>query len=122
MIKVSLAEFPLMEYIWENAPISAAKLAIYAEEAFGWKKNTTYTVVKRLVERGALSRSEYGWVVQPLITREEVEHAETQDLITRIFRGSQKNFLLSFLKREEISSEELDELKRLIAEKENENR
>jgi len=122
MIKISQAEFPLMEYIWEHHPISAAELAAFAEKQFGWKKNTTYTVIKRLVERGALSRSAIGWVVEPLIKREQVEQAETEELISRIFRGSQTQFLAAFLQRESISSEELEFLKKAIEEKENEHR
>ena len=53
-VKISEAEYPLMEYIWENAPISASALAAYSQDAFHWKKNTTYTVIKRLTLRGAL--------------------------------------------------------------------
>lgn len=120
MIKISQAEFPLMEYIWENHPISAAELADYAEEKLNWKTTTTYTVVKRLVNRGALSRAEHGWVVEPLVSREQVEQDETQSFLDRFFSGSASTFLLSFLKRENLSAEELESLKKLIAEKENE--
>ena len=120
MIKISQAEFPLMEHIWEHHPISAAELAVFAEQQFGWKKNTTYTVIKRLVERGALSRSAVGWTVEPLITREQVQQDETEELIDRVFRGSQMQFLAAFLQREKISEEELEMLKKLIADKENE--
>ena len=120
MVKISQAEFPLMDYIWENCPISAAELAGYSEKKFGWKKNTTYTVVKRLVERGVLSRSEKGWVVEPLVSREQVEQDETHELISRVFHGSQMQFITAFLRREEISQQELETLKQIIAEKENE--
>lgn len=62
-VKISEAEYPLMEYIWEHAPISASALAAYSLDAFHWKKNTTYTVIKRLTLRGALERQEPGFIV-----------------------------------------------------------
>ncbi|MEG1687504.1 MAG: BlaI/MecI/CopY family transcriptional regulator [Angelakisella sp.] len=116
-IKIFDAEFPLMEYIWEQAPISANALANYALSAFGWKKTTTYTVIKRLGERGAVKRTDPGLIIEPLVTRGEIERAETDDLIEKIYKGSLKMFMVSFLQREDISHEELDELKRMIEER-----
>ncbi|MEG2073477.1 MAG: BlaI/MecI/CopY family transcriptional regulator [Angelakisella sp.] len=116
-VKIFDAEFPLMEYIWEHAPISANELANYALTAFGWKKNTTYTVVKRLGERGAIKRTDPGIIVEPLVTRSEIERAETDDLIEKVYKGSLKMFMVSFLNREDISNAELDELKKMIEER-----
>ena len=96
-VKISEAEYPLMEYIWEHAPISASALAAYSLDAFHWKKNTTYTVIKRLTLRGALERQEPG-------------------LCNRIFAGSSKDFILSFISRESVSEEELAELKAAVQE------
>ena len=101
-VKISEAEYPLMEYIWEHAPISASALAAYSLDAFHWKKNTTYTVIKRLTLRGALERQEPGFIVTPLCNR--------------IFAGSSKDFILSFISRESVSEEELAELKAAVQE------
>lgn len=110
-IKISDAEFPLMEYIWENQPLSASALADFALGAFGWKKNTTYTVLKRLNLRGAIERSEPGFIVRAIVTREDAQRTETDELIQKAYRGSAKLFLASFLSREDISGEELQFLK-----------
>lgn len=109
-VKISDAELPLMEHIWSNAPITALEAAIYAKEHFHWAKNTTYTVLKRLVERGALERIEPNYVVRPLVSREEVQRSETDLLVDKFFSGSIKNFFNSFLEREDISEKELAEL------------
>ena len=113
-VKISDAEFPIMEYIWDNHPVLAQEIAKFALESFGWKKNTTYTVIKRLVERGAIKRTDPGIVIEPLVTREQVQQAETDELIDKIYNGSVKNFFVSFLKRENISQEKLDEIKKLL--------
>lgn len=117
-VKISDAEFPLMEYIWEHNPISAQELATYSLTAFDWKRNTTYTVIKRLGDRGAISRTDPGIIIRPLVTREEVERAETDELIDKIYNGSVKNFFVSFLQREDISKEKLDEIKKILEDSE----
>ena len=112
-VKISEAEYPLMEYIWEHAPISASALAAYSLDAFHWKKNTTYTVIKRLTLRGALERQEPGFIVTPLVTKQQ---SELENLCNRIFAGSSKDFILSFSSRESVSEEELAELKAAVQE------
>lgn len=119
--KISQAEFPLMEYIWENHPIAATELVSYAKKHLNWSKSTTYTVIKRLTERGILLRTEPGCIVEPLVSRDWVEQDETDELITRIFRGSPTRFMTAFLKGDRISAENLEALKKLIEEKQNEN-
>ncbi|MEG2074152.1 MAG: BlaI/MecI/CopY family transcriptional regulator [Angelakisella sp.] len=118
IVKISDAELPIMKYIWKHAPITAAQLVAYAAEEFEWNKNTTYTVIKRLCDRGALLRSEPNFVITPLVTCGEVQRAETDELIDKVYEGSLKMFLLSFFQREDLSQAELSELKELIAHKE----
>lgn len=115
-VKISEAEYPLMEYIWEHAPISASALAAYSLDAFHWKKNTTYTVIKRLTLRRALERQEPGFIVTPLVTKQQVQQSELENLCNRIFAGSSKDFILSFISRESVSEEELAELKAAVQE------
>ncbi|MEG1875695.1 MAG: BlaI/MecI/CopY family transcriptional regulator [Angelakisella sp.] len=117
-IKISDAEYPLMKYVWEHSPVTAAQLAAYSKQEFEWNKNTTYTVIKRLCERGALLRTDPGFVITPLVTCDQAQRAQTDELIDKIYEGSLKMFLLSFFQREDISEAELSELKRLIADKE----
>lgn len=113
-MKIFDAEFPLMQYIWKNHPVTAADLAAYALDAFGWKKNTTYTVLKRLIQRGALERTDPGFHVRPLVTQEEVLRGETDELIEKRYDGSRKLFLASFLSREDVSPEELELLRKAV--------
>ena len=83
---------------------------------FHWKKNTTYTVIKRLTLRGALERQEPGFIVTPLVTKQQVQQSELENLCNRIFAGSSKDFILSFISRESVSEEELAELKAAVQE------
>lgn len=113
-VKISDAELPLMEHLWSNAPMTALEAAKYAKDHFHWAKNTTYTVLKRLVERGALERTEPNYVVRPIVTREEVQRSETDLLVDKFFNGSVKRFFTSFLEREDISENELAELEAAV--------
>ncbi len=120
--KISQAEFPLMKYIWEHGPISGTELVVFAKEHLNWSKSTTYTVIKRLTERGILLRRDPGCIVEALISRDQVEQDETDELISRVFGGSTSQFMTAFLKRDNLSMEHLEALKKLIEEKEHENR
>ncbi len=115
-VKISEAEYPLMEYIWAHAPISASALAAYSLDAFNWKKNTTYTVIKRLTLRGALERQEPGFMVTPLVTKEQVQQSELERLCNRVFAGSSKDLVLSFLSSNSLSDEDLAEVKEVVKE------
>lgn len=116
-VKISDAEFPLMEYIWANGPSQASNLSAFALDKFSWKKNTTYTVLKRLIERGALRRQEPGFMVYPLVTKQQVQLSQMEELIQKVFGGSSKEFLETFLSKEDISNQDLTELSASIAER-----
>ncbi len=108
------SELKLMELVWKNAPVSAKELSLLAQAQIGWNKNTTYTILKKLVEKSAVKREEPNFVCTPLVTREEVLQAETESLIDRLFQGSRKAFFAAFFNREKLSDEEIEELKRII--------
>ncbi len=111
-IKIFEAEFKFMNIIWDNEPISSPDLVALANEELGWKKSTTYTVLRRLSERGALENK--NTVVSTLVSREEVMHMESQEHINKIYEGSMKLFFSTFLKKEKLSKAEIDELKSII--------
>ena len=113
-IKLFDSELKLMELVWEAEPQSAKQLGLTANERFGWNKNTTYTVLKKLVEKNAVSRSEPGFMCASLVGREDIRRAETETLIKKLYGGSKKALFSSLLKDEALSADELDELKRLI--------
>lgn len=113
-IRLFDSELRLMELLWEKEPVSAVELSRAAAERLGWNKNTTYTVLKKLVAKEAVQRQEPGFVCVSLVKREAVAKSETQSLIDKLFHGSRKAFLASFLEDEPLSPEELEQLKRLI--------
>ena len=113
-IKLFESERKLMELLWAQEPTTAKELSLLAEEAYGWNKNTTYTVIKKLVEKGAVKRSEPAFQCASLIRRQDVAREETKTLINRLFGGSKKAFFSAFLEDEGLTGEELEELKKMI--------
>lgn len=108
------AERRFAELIWEDAPLSSAALVKLAEEALGWKKSTTYTVLKRLCEKG-LFKNENG-TVQVLQTREAFAAAQSEQFVDETFSGSLPAFLAAFSARKKLTPREVEALQKLIDE------
>ena len=98
--------------MWEHAPISAAQLAKLCQEQLGWKRTTTYTVIKRLGERGIL-KNEDG-VVTALISKEDAQAYEIDELVEKRFEGSLPAFLTAFTKRQTLTDRDLDEVQQMV--------
>lgn len=113
-MKLFDSELKLMELVWASEPIKAKQLSLTAADKFGWNKNTTYTVLKKLVDKQAVKRSEPGFLCTSLIGKEEVRQTETETLIKKLYNGSKKALFSSLLEDTALSLEEIDELKRLI--------
>ncbi len=107
------SELKVMEPLWANGPQTAGALAKTLAQTCGWNRNTTYTVIKKLVEKGAVARTDPGFLCTPLITKEEAQRRETEGLISRMFNGSRAQFLSSFLS-EGLTPDEAAELRSLI--------
>ena len=108
------SELKVMEPLWADGPQTAGELAKKLAASCGWNRNTTYTVIKKLVDKGAVSRSDPGFVCTALITREDVQRRETDSLITRLFDGSKAQFLSAFLSEKDLTPAEAAQLKALI--------
>ncbi len=108
------SEWKLMEILWESGPTSAKEASRLAADRIGWNKNTTYTVLKKLVDKGYLDRSEPGFVCTARIGREDARTEETSHLIDRLFDGSKKAFFSHFLDRKDLTPEEIDALRTLL--------
>ncbi len=106
-----------MELIWENEPITAKELSILADQEYSWNKNTTYTVIKKLIEKEAVERLEPNFTCISRVKRETIQNEETNQLIHRLYQGSKKAFISAFLQNETLSSEEVEELTELIQKK-----
>ena len=114
MDKLFDSELKVMDPLWTHGPQSAGMLAKRLAESWGWNRNTTYTVIKKLIEKGAVERSDPGFLCTPLVTREEVQRSETDSLITRLFDGSKTQFLSAFLREKDLTPAEAQELRELI--------
>lgn len=113
-MKLFDSELKLMELVWDNEPISAKQLSVLAKDLIGWNKNTTYTIIKKLIEKGVIRRDEPNFMCSSLIKKEDVQRAETESLIDKLYAGSKKAFFAAFLQREDLSEEELAEIKAMI--------
>ena len=98
--------------IWENAPLSSGELVRLAEEALGWKKSTTYTVLRRLCSRGLFVNE--GGTVQTVITREEFETEQSRRFVDDNFGSSLPQFLAAFSRGRKLSDKDIAELQKLI--------
>ena len=115
--KLNNSQVKVMQLLWENGATTAKNLCLMAAERYEWNKNTTYTIIKTLVEMGAVERSEPDFLCTPLLSLEEVRRTETKGLVDKFFHGSASAFFSAFLEDESISSEELEALKKIINEK-----
>lgn len=116
-MKVFDSEIKLMEILWRHEPVSAKELSLLAEREIGWNKNTTYTVLKKLIDKGYVRREEPGFVCTSLIRKREVQKSEAKGLVERLFAGSRKALFSALLEDETLSDDELAALRALIARK-----
>ena len=116
IVKLFDSELKIMDIVWEKEPVSAKEISLVAADTIGWNKNTTYTIIKKLIEKNILARNEPNFICTSLVKKEEVQKAETMNLIDRFFSGSKKAFFAAFIE-ENISEDELAELKKLIEKK-----
>ncbi|HBZ03542.1 MAG TPA: BlaI/MecI/CopY family transcriptional regulator [Lachnospiraceae bacterium] len=112
--KVFESEYRFCLILWEHEPIKSTELAKLCEAELGWKKATTYTVIKRLSERNVI-KSEKA-VITSLVSKEEVQTAEIDDMVDRTFSGSIPDFLAAFSKSRKLSPKEISDIQRLIDE------
>lgn len=94
--------------------VSARQIVDVLSQRIGWNKNTTYTVIKKCIEKGAVERGDPGFFCIPLVSRDEVARSETEQLIDKMFGGSSELFFSSFLKNQGISEEDAARLAKMI--------
>ena len=110
--KVFESEYRFCLILWEHEPIKSSDLVNLCKEQLGWKSSTTYTVIKRLSERGVLKNE--NTIVSALVTKDEVQAAEIDELVEKKFEGSLPAFIAAFTKHQKISEEEIEEVQRMI--------
>lgn len=112
--KLGAVESRFAELIWQGEPMSSTQLVRRAEETLGWKKSTTYTVLKRLCQRGIFQNQD--GVVTSLVSREELYARQSEEFVEEAFSGSLPAFLTAFTRRKKLSQEEIAQLQQLIDE------
>lgn len=110
--KIFESEYRFCLILWEHEPIKSTELAKICKERLGWSKTTTYTVIKRLSERGVLVNE--NTVVSSLVSKEEAQQSELDELVEKKFEGSLPAFIAAFARRQELSDAEIQEIKRII--------
>lgn len=113
-MKLFDSELKVMELLWKEGQLSAGQLAKQLKETIGWNRNTTYTVIKKLVEKGAIKRTEPNFICQALVAKEQVQQQEASELIEKLFDGSAEVFFASFLRSKKLSSAEIERLKQMV--------
>ena len=111
-LRLCNSDYRFMTIVWGHAPVGSGELVRLCQEQLGWKKSTTYTQIKRLSEKGILKNENA--VVEPLVTKEEVQKQESDAFVERTFAGSLPGFLTAFLGGKRLSAKEAEELKDLI--------
>lgn len=112
------SELKVMEVLWKEGDQTAKQISNILGEEIGWNMNTTYTVIKKCVAKGAIKRSEPNFMCHPLITRESVQEAETDALIDKMFDGSADQLFAALIGRKKLSPEQLRRLKTMVEEME----
>ena len=110
--KIFESEYRFCLIMWEHEPVTATELVKLCQARLGWKRTTTYTVIKRLGERGVLKN--INGTITSLISKDEAQASEIDELVEKKFEGSLPAFVAAFTRRQDISDEELDEVQRMI--------
>lgn len=114
-VKLFDSELKVMDILWKEGDVQAKHVAEVLMKEVGWNKNTTYTLIKRCIKKGAIERSEPHFICHALIPKEEVQEAETDELINKIYDGSADKLFAALLSRKKLSAEEIDRLKQIVA-------
>ena len=112
--KVFESEYRFCQILWEHEPVKSSELVALCKEKLGWKPTTTYTVIKRLSERGILKNE--NTVVSSLVSKDEIQAAEINEMVEKTFDGSHVQFIAAFTQSRRLSKKEIDEVQKIIDE------
>ena len=113
-MKLFDSELKVMDVLWREGDLPAKAIAKTLTEEIGWNVNTTYTLIKRCIAKEAIERSEPGFMCHALVSKEQVQQEETQELIDKVFDGSADKLFASLLGGRRISREQLEQLRSMI--------
>lgn len=115
-MKLFDSELKVMDVLWREGDLPAKAIARTLTEEIGWNVNTTYTLIKRCIAKEAIERSEPGFMCHALVSKEQVQQEETQELIDKVFDGSADKLFASLLGGRRVSREQLMQLRSIIDE------
>lgn len=115
-MKLFDSELKVMDVLWREGDLPAKAIARTLTEEIGWNVNTTYTLIKRCIAKEAIERCEPGFMCHALVSKEQVQQEETQELIDKVFDGSADKLFSSLLGGRRISREQLEQLRSMIDE------
>ena len=116
ILKLFDSELRVMDVLWKNGDTPAKNIAEMLTGELGWNKNTTYTLIKRCMKKGAIERLEPNFLCHALIPKEQVQEAETNELINKVYDGSADKLFAALLGKKELSKEQINRLKQMVEE------
>lgn len=114
--KLVESELKVMDVLWKEGDTTAKHISDVMTERYGWNINTTYTLLKRCIKKGAVERIDPNFVCRALVPREEVQALETDELLEKVFDGSIDKLFASLLNRKKLTAEQIEKLKLMVAE------
>ena len=116
MERLGNAEIKVMSVLWREGDCTAKHISDVLSEEVGWNINTTYTLIKRCIQKGAIERIEPKFVCHALIGKDEVAESETDDLIEKLYDGSANKLFVALLGRKKLTADQIEELKKIVGE------
>ncbi len=113
-IKLFDSELKVMSVLWREGDKTAKEISDILKAEIGWNMNTTYTVIKKCIAKDAIERTEPGFMCRALISKEDVQAAETDELIGKLYDGSVDKLFAALLKRKNLTAEQIAELKHIV--------
>ena len=110
------SELKVMNVLWREGDVPARRVAEVLGKEVGWNINTTYTLIKRCISKGAVERSEPHFICHALVTKDEVQEVETDELINRVYDGSADKLFSALLGRKKLTKEQIERLRAIVGE------
>ena len=115
-VKLFDSELKVMNVLWDNRDMTAKSISDILKEKIGWNMNTTYTVIKKCIAKGAITRSEPNFMCHAEITKQEVQQSELSDFVDKLFDGAADKLFAALIDNERMSGDEIQKLKDMVKE------
>lgn len=108
------SELKVMNVLWKEGDTTAKNISDILKEEIGWNMNTTYTIIKRCMKKGAIERKEPNFMCHALVSKEEIQEQQTDELINKVFDGSTNQLFASLIGRKKLSTKQIEALKKIV--------